>query len=101
MKIPLKIKIFSWYACRGVILSKDNLIKRNWKGSKKCVFCLHDETIKHLLFECKIARSIWSTIQIASNLYPPSSVVNIFSNWLNGIDHKYRTIIRLGAIVVI
>ena len=101
MKIPLKIKIFSWYARRGVILTKDNLVKRNWKGSIKCVFCLHDETIKHLFFECKIAHSIWSTIQIASNLYPPKSVVNIFGNWLYGIDHKYRTIIRVGAIAVI
>ena len=29
MKIPLKSKIFSWYARRGVILTKDNLVKRN------------------------------------------------------------------------
>jgi hypothetical protein len=24
---------------RGVILTKDNLAKRNWHGSKRCVFC--------------------------------------------------------------
>ena len=101
MKIPLKIKIFSWHARRGVILTKDNLVKRNWKGSMKCVFCPHDETIKHLLFECKVARSIWSAIQIASNLYPPKSVANIFGNWLREIDHNFRTIIRVGAIVVV
>jgi hypothetical protein len=29
MKIPLKIKIFGWYLCRGVIQTKDNLVKRN------------------------------------------------------------------------
>ena len=29
MKIPLKNKIFAWYLRRGVILTKDNLIKRN------------------------------------------------------------------------
>ena len=50
MKIPLKNKVFAWYLCRGVILTKDNLAKRNWYGSKKCVFCHKDETIKHLLF---------------------------------------------------
>ena len=70
MKIPLKNKIFAWYLRRGVILTKDNLIKRNWHGSTQCVFCPHDETIKHLFFQCKLARSIWSVIQIASGLYP-------------------------------
>jgi hypothetical protein len=29
MKIPLKTKNFGWYLCRGVILTKDNLVKRN------------------------------------------------------------------------
>ena len=58
MNISLKIKIFLRYARRGVILTKNNLVKRNWKGITKCAFYLHDETIKHLFFECKIARSI-------------------------------------------
>ncbi|WVZ87298.1 hypothetical protein U9M48_033955, partial [Paspalum notatum var. saurae] len=29
-KIPLKTKIFMWYVKRGVLLTKDNLAKRNW-----------------------------------------------------------------------
>ena len=62
MKIPVKTKIFAWYLRRGVILTKDNLIKKNWHGSTKCVFCHEDETIKHLFFKCKFARSIWSVI---------------------------------------
>jgi hypothetical protein len=95
MKIPLKNKIFAWYLRRGVILTKDNLIKRNWHGSPQCVFCHHDETIKHLFFQCKLARSIWSIIQIGSGLYPPCSVANIFGNWLHGIDHRFRTLLRV------
>ena len=98
MKAPLKVKIFAWYLRRGVVLTKDNLLKRNWHGSSKCCFCSHDETIKHLFFECQFARSIWSTIQIASTLYPPTSVANIFGNWLNGIDKRDRVHIRVGAI---
>ena len=65
------------------------------------MFCPHQETIKHLFFECSFARSIWSSIQIASNLYPPKSVANVFGNWLHGIDKKLRTVIRMGAIAVI
>jgi hypothetical protein len=36
MKIPMKTKIF-WYLCRDVILTKDNLAKKKWQGSKKSV----------------------------------------------------------------
>jgi len=38
LKAPLKVKIFLWYLRRGVVLTKDNLAKRNWKGSLTCVF---------------------------------------------------------------
>jgi hypothetical protein len=39
LRIPLKIKIFLWYLNKGVILTKDNLAKRRWKGSLLCSFC--------------------------------------------------------------
>jgi hypothetical protein len=32
LKLPLKIKIFLWPLECGVILTKDNLIRRNWVG---------------------------------------------------------------------
>jgi hypothetical protein len=32
--LPLKIKIFLWYLKHGVVLTKDNLSKRNWRGGK-------------------------------------------------------------------
>jgi len=47
-QIPLKIKIFLWYLKRGVVLTKDNLLKRRWKGDSKCKFCGLEETIQHL-----------------------------------------------------
>ena len=86
-----------WYLRRGVVLTKDNLARRNWPGSKKCCFCTHNETIKHLFFQCKFARSTWSVIQIASNLYPHTSVANIFGHWLDGISNRFKTLIRVGA----
>jgi len=101
MKVPLKLKNFTWYLRKGVLLTKDNLAKRNWHGGLQCCFCHQDETIKHMFFQCKFARSIWSVIQVASNLYPSRNVANIFSNWLRGIDRKYRMLIRVGAIAVI
>jgi hypothetical protein len=64
MKIPLKSKVFAWYLRHGVILTKDNLVKRNWQGSQKCVFYHHDETIEHIFFQWQFAKTTWSIIQI-------------------------------------
>jgi hypothetical protein len=36
---------FVWYLRRGVIITKDNLTKRDLHGSMKNVFCHNDETI--------------------------------------------------------
>jgi hypothetical protein len=98
LRLPLRIKVFGWYLRKGVILTKDNLGKQNWNGSRTCVFCHQDETIKHLFFQCHFARSIWSVIQVASTLFPPRSIANIFGNWLNGIDNRFKRHIRVGAI---
>jgi len=62
MKVPLKNKIFAWYLHKGIVLTKDNLAKQNWHGNQQCVFCRHNETIKHLFFQCSFTRSIWSVI---------------------------------------
>ena len=48
LKIPLKIKNILWYLKKRVILTKDNLAKRNWKGDTKCCFCSSNEAIMRL-----------------------------------------------------
>jgi hypothetical protein len=101
LKIPLRIKVFGWYLRKGVILTKDNLTRRNWHESKKYVFCHQAKTIKHLFFQCRFARSIWSVIQVASTLFSPCSITNIFGNWLNRINNRFKKYIRVGAIAFI
>jgi hypothetical protein len=44
MKVPLKIRIFMWFLHKKVILTKDNLVKRNWHGDVRCCFCDPDNT---------------------------------------------------------
>jgi hypothetical protein len=51
LKVPLRIKIFLWCLIRGVVLTKDNLIRRNWSGNKLYVFCTQSESIQHLFFD--------------------------------------------------
>jgi hypothetical protein len=65
------------------------------------VFYHQDETIKHLFFQCRFARSIWSVIQVASTLFSPRSITNIFGNWLNGINNRFKKHIRVGVIAFI
>lgn len=76
LKVPLKVRIFLWYLCQGVVLTKDNLAKRNWQGSTRCCFCHHEETIKHLFFDCRLARTVWSIIQSASGLFPTTLCIS-------------------------
>ena len=45
LKLPLKIKIFLWYIRRGIILTKNNLAKRNWLSNQQCCFCHENKTI--------------------------------------------------------
>jgi hypothetical protein len=96
VKIPLKPEIPGWYLRRGVILTKDNLVKCNWHGSTQCVFCHYDETITTY---SRFARSIWSLIQVASSMYSPTSVANIFGNWLHGIDLRFMTLLRVERLL--
>ena len=97
VKVPLKIKVFMWFVHKQVILTKDNLVKRNWTGSTRCSFCDRDETIKHLFFECPMARVLWRSVQIAFNITPPNSVSTLFGTWLVGIESETARHIRVGV----
>jgi hypothetical protein len=57
IKVPLKIRIFMWFLHKGVILTKDNLLKRNWNGCSKCCFCDKNETIQHLFFLLPVCKN--------------------------------------------
>ena len=97
MKVPLKIKIFMWFLFRKVILTKDNLAKRNWNGCRKCCFCDQDETIQHLFISCPFAKMIWRIVFMAFNIHPPTSISNLFGNWLKGVSKKEKVQIRVGV----
>ena len=97
LKVPLKIKIFMWFLNRKVILTKDNLAKRNWNGCKKCAFCKQDETVEHLFISCSFVRDIWRLLHFTYNVSPPNSIANMFGSWLSGIDKKSKALIRIGV----
>ena len=95
VKVPLKIKVFMWLR-KQVILTKNNLIKRNWTRSTRCSLCDRDENIKHLFF-IACWRVLWRTVQIAFNITPPNSVGMLFGTWLVGIESETARHIRVGV----
>lgn len=60
-KMPAKIQIFMWLVLNKAILTKDNMIKREWQGDPACYFCSSPETVSHLLSECNTAKAVWAT----------------------------------------
>lgn len=97
LKMPLKIKIFMWYLLKGVVLTKDNLARRNWTGNLRCCFCTKNETIQHLFIDCHFTKFIWRAVQFSFGLYIPTSISHIFYDWLQGVINKKSKLILAGA----
>ena len=97
MNVPLKIKIFMWFLYRRVLLTKDNLAKRNWQGCKTCCFCDKEESIQHLFISCPFAKILWRIIHMAFNIPSPKNITNLFGNWLYGVPKKEKVQIRVGV----
>lgn len=60
-----------------IVLTKDNLLKRNWRWSKKCCFCIKDEIVQHLFIDCPLACLAWWVVQYATTLYKSHGIETI------------------------
>jgi len=98
--LPLKIKIFLWYLKRGVILTKDNLIKRRWKGDSKCSFCGLEENIQHIFFDCRVVRFVWNALFITFNIQSPKSISHMFGSWRRRFAPGLRNQIIVGIAAI-
>jgi hypothetical protein len=90
-----------WFLHQKVILTKDNLIKRQWIGNEKCCFCDNKESIQHLYFECPLAKIIWRIIHVTFGLAPPINITNLFGNRLKGIPKNDLIKVHVGVCDVI
>jgi hypothetical protein len=77
IKLPLKVKKFLWFLFKGVILTKNNLIKRNWHVSEICCFCNNRETIQHIFFDSVLAQFVWRTLELTFGLEPSRNLVHM------------------------
>lgn len=86
-----------WFLHNGVILTTDNLASRRWQGCKKCCFCYQEETVQHLFQACPFETLVWRMVNKAFNLPPPTSMTNMFGNWLRGVPSALKAQIRVGV----
>jgi hypothetical protein len=96
-KIPLKIKIFLWFLKNRVLLTKDNLVKRQWKGCTKVLFLYCTRVNKHLFFDCIMARLMWGIICSTFGTKKPLDVGHLFSPWLRSFSKKQRNHVLVGV----
>jgi hypothetical protein len=90
-----------WFLHKKVLLTKDNLSKRNWIGCKKCAFCDSEESVEHLFIKCNFAKLIWQVVYFTFNMPPPTNIKNLFGNWLNGIGKTTKARIRAGVCAIL
>lgn len=63
-KNPLENKDLYVVSSSKAILTKDNMVGKNWKGDPGCYFCGGLKNIDHLLFSCPIAKVVWGVVTI-------------------------------------
>ena len=78
----------------GVILTKDNLIRRNCNVSKLCYFFSKSETIQALFFKHHYAKALCRVVHFVLGIQPPYSTNDLFNSWSKQaviiLDLRYR-----------
>ncbi|OAY82706.1 putative ribonuclease H protein [Ananas comosus] len=94
LKIPLKVKVFSWLVLKKRMLTRDTLVKRGWLDDSICVLCgSGEESVDHLFTRCVFCKFILVSgvddIQ-ANDL--ENDVNLVWDRWRDRKDHpKKRT----------
>jgi hypothetical protein len=99
-KIPLKNKIFIWMVAQNAILTKENMIFRNWQGDPACYFCGDPESVSHLLFQCPISKVVWGVLAICFNQKDRPRSYNEFWQWIKRALPRGEEVYMLGLAAV-
>jgi hypothetical protein len=81
MNIPRKVQLFMWKVSHNILPTCKNLFDRGISSSSSCVVCTEEpESIHHLLWECDLAKEVWSKSSLCSLVQslPSTNVQNIF-----------------------
>ena len=61
LKVPNKIKVFCWRACRNILPTRVNLVHKKVIQDNRCELCkMEAETGLHVLWNCGVAQDVWA-----------------------------------------
>ena len=53
-----------WRACSNILPTKANLVQKKVQVDPICTVCRqHEETTRHILWECPLARNVWALVR--------------------------------------
>lgn len=80
-KVPGKVAICAWRACKNLLPTRAKLITKGYSGDLNCLLCNHPfETIGHLVCECPLAKAILCNPPFM--LHPVVSPSFSFTEWM-------------------
>jgi hypothetical protein len=96
-----KINIFMLPLKHKVLITNDNLAKRNRQRCKKCFVCEGEHPFfscegEHPVFSCPFACIVYHIVYMTKNITPPTKITNMFINWLSRIDKKTKARIHIA-----
>ncbi|KAL5732115.1 hypothetical protein ACHQM5_004769 [Ranunculus cassubicifolius] len=74
-QVPSRINFGIWQMVRGRVLTADVLKRRGYHMASRCFLCEEeDESIDHLLLNCKLSRKVWDYFWFNSSRTWPNDV---------------------------
>jgi hypothetical protein len=80
--VPPRIHLFLWLLSYNKLSTVDNLNKKCLDKNTICCFCGEPESISHLLFECVVAKVVWSYIREVLGIEIEADYLSVAAKWL-------------------
>jgi hypothetical protein len=83
VQVPQKIQLFFfWLFSHNKLATVDNLNKKGMNKPVQCCFCMENENIHHLFFECVVARVVWEHISEIDGFQFGGHYLSVAAKWL-------------------
>ena len=93
--------VFLWLMFKNSVLTRDNLVKRNWKGKdKNYSFCDYPEMVDHLFCTCVVAKFVWGVVRNVTGIHDIPCKIEEFTAWVKKNPKNSRQTIAVGVSAV-
>jgi hypothetical protein len=93
IRVPQKIQLFLWLLSHNKLATVDNLNRKVMSKSEQCCFYSENESIRHLFFECVVARVMWSYTSAFLGWEVGVDYFSVASKWIHKVKICYANVI--------